>query len=137
MEQWQTVDLANVLNDSNFIASAEWHTINSKEVGFSISVEKEYYVYGLLQYHNQSRFLLMDDNNMPGFFPSILFDIRQGDIPIGWIVKKYEIREEDLIITTDPMLIDSYEDLKSIVEYKDAAIRAMLDYKQFVQEYGI
>lgn len=126
-----------MLNDSNFIASAEWHTINSKEVGFSISIEKEYYVYGILQYQNQIRFLLMDDNNMPGFFPSILFNIKQGDIPTGWVVKKHEIGDGDMIITTDPMLIDSYEDLKSIIEYKNAAIEAILDYKRFVLEYGI
>lgn len=127
--------IENVLDEGNFISSSEWHTLNAEEVGFSISIGTEYYVYGLLQHHDQIRFLLMDDNNMPGFFPSLLFEISKGDIPSGWYVNKFEIGEKDLLITADPMLINTYEDLKSIIEYEDSFIRSILDYKQYLEKY--
>ena len=84
-------DINQPLSNHNFVASSEWYTISDTLSGYSISEDKEYKVYGILIYEQLARYLLVDDNGIPSFFPSGLFSLFTGELEFDWKVCEYKI----------------------------------------------
>ena len=78
------------LGETNYCSSSEHFTVDSIVEGYSLSREKVYPVYGLLIANGRLRYLIADDENIPGFFPESLFQVVSHDVPDEWITRKYD-----------------------------------------------
>ena len=68
-------DIRLQLGETNYCSSSEHLTVDSVVEGYSLSREKVYPVYGLLTANDRLRYLIVDDENIPGFFPESLFQV--------------------------------------------------------------
>ena len=118
------------ISDLNFIVSHEWHTIDSEVSGYSLSVSIEYTVYGLLFYRNELRYLIIDNNNIPGFFPADLFEIIEGYMQFDWEVNEFRIDSDRLFVIGYAELLSDYSKIRDLIDRNSSAIRAFLEYKE-------
>ena len=61
-------DIQLPLGEANYCSSGEHFTIDAAVDGYSLSCKKVYPVYGLLTANGRLRYLMADDDNIPGFF---------------------------------------------------------------------
>lgn len=116
----------------DIVASSEWYTINSNISGYSISMGREYTVYGILYYDRQVRYLILDDYGMPGFFPSTLFQLQKRNLFFEWEIGEYSIGEQTLFIIAYPDICHSYDNLLRLVEAKSDAISNFIRNKDYI-----
>lgn len=120
------------LNESNFVVSSEWHTIDAHQSGYSVTKANEYTVYGILVIKNQVRFLIADDNSEPGFFPECLFSIKEHTLPLDWEINKYCVDCGTILCIGYPELCREYGSLVRILERHCSAIEDFLEYKECI-----
>lgn len=128
-------DLQVPIGDNNFVASAVGYTIDSNLQGYCITKGKEYTVYSLLVYKNQFRFLIADDDGIPGFFPSDLFNIEHAQFSFDWTLKKYDIGKDILVAIGPEDFICKYENTRDMIISSKPMISWFLAYKKFVEDY--
>ena len=122
-------DLSHELSDMNFISSREWYSIDSNVSGYKITLGKKYTVYGILFFKNEIRYLICNDDNVPGFFPSTLFEILENYILFDWGINSYQIEDEKILLIGYSDLIKDFEHLRDLIEYTPDAVRTFLEYK--------
>lgn len=122
------------IDSNNAIVSSEWFTIDTTISGYRITEGNDYTVYGMLFYTNQIRYLIADDNNMPGFFPSTLFSISKPHIWFDWEINEYTINSAKLIILGYAKITEKYEGLIDLIDRRKNAIRNFLDYKELAMK---
>lgn len=122
-------DLSHELSDMNFISSREWYSIDSHVSGYKITLGKKYTVYGILFFKNEIRYLICDDDNVPGFFPSTLFEILENYILFDWGINSYQIEDEKILLIGYSDLIKDFEHLRDLIENTPDAVRTFLEYK--------
>ena len=74
-------DIRLPLGETNYCSSSEHFTIDSVVEGYSLSREKVYPVYGLLTANDRLRYLIVDDENIPGFFQKVCFRLFHTTYP--------------------------------------------------------
>ena len=117
------------------VVSKDCYTIDSKIDGYCITKGRDYIVYGILFYKDQIRYLICNDNNMPGFFPSILFRITEPYVWFDWEVNEYTIESEKMMIMGYSAITETYEDLRDLIDNKADAVDKFLDYKYKEQNW--
>lgn len=126
-------DPSKIMCESNFVCSCEWYTIDSDLSGYNITIGKKYTVNGCLIFSNQIRYLISDDNNIPGFFPYDLFEIIESYIVYDWEINIYEINSKKLVVLGCSDLFSKYDYLIDLVDNDPKAIKKYLD--SIVNEY--
>lgn len=124
-------DINEEISDENFVVSSEWYTIDSIISGYSVTVSQEYRVYGVLCFNGEVRYLIFDDNNMPGFFPSSLFEIGQMNVLFDWEIKEYLVGPLALLFVGFPELCESYSNLVGLIDCQRKSIERILEYKEY------
>ena len=97
--------------------------------GYKITLGKKYTVYGILFFKNEIRYLICDDDNVPGFFPSTLFEILENYILFDWGINSYQIEDEKILLIGYSDLIKDFEHLRDLIENTPDAVRTFLEYK--------
>ena len=123
-------DCLNDITEDNYLVAPEWYTIDDKLSGYRLTPEKIYIVYGLLFFKNQNRYLLMDDNHIPGFFPSELFRINDTKFLSDWKSREYIIESNVLRFVGYPALCESYDNLIGLIGGESHHIEMFLCYKE-------
>ena len=131
------IDKTKKFDVDNFVSSNEWVTINSKTSEYCLTIGKEYLVYGVMIYQNATRFLVLNDQGIPYFMPSDLFQNNNIAICWDWEELHFFVNDIDYKILTSTELISSYEDLISLISLDKNAFRRFLDYKKFINDYFI
>lgn len=121
------IDINEELSDENFVVSDLEAT--GSITGYDLSMGREYRVYGILEYDNEIRYLILDDSNIPVFHSSKLFQIIDSSLDIEWDTKVYIVNNKQLIITSYCDILD-YNSLIDLVQEKPCAIKSFLDYKE-------
>lgn len=118
------------ISDQNFIVSHEWYTIDSEVSGYSLTTSFEYIVYGMLFYRNELRYLIANNNNIPGFFPAELFEIAENYMQPDWEMNVFKLDSDRLFVIGYPDLLSDYSKLRDLIDGNNGAIRAFLEYKE-------
>lgn len=132
-------DITCNIDENNYVSSSEWY--NSMDEGifdYLLTIGKTYFVYALLIYDGLLRYLIVDDNGIPNFYPEYIFEIVDSKIICDWDIACYGINENEkqCIVVADKMLISQYEDLRDLIEQTNSSIlRRFLDYKDYINEY--
>ncbi len=119
----------------NFICVSGGATIFRELEHYEFTVGLEYYVYGILQYNNQIRYLTQNDFNACIFAPNALFEITDRSLPYDWSVNTYELEGGTLMIIGYDSLTDGYENLRGIADEEGWAVRKFLDYKEWLSKW--
>lgn len=122
-------DLSEKINDENFVSSSEFFTIDSDMSGYSISIGRKYTVMGLIFFHDELRYLISDDNNIPGFFPSDLFEIIDSYILFDWEINSFQIGSRQLVVIGYTELAQNYAHLIGLIDRKKQEIQSYLNIK--------
>ena len=117
------------LDEKNYVASNEYYTIDSTWSGYSLKMENEYAVYGVLIYKNQIRYLIFDDNGIPGFYPSCLFDVVEGYLLFDWSINIFDIYKEKCVLLISENVVGNYDDFRDLIDNTDGAIKRLLKYR--------
>lgn len=120
------------LSETNYVSSTEWYTIDAQLSGYCITKSKEYTVYGILVIKNQVRFLISDDNGVPGFFPDCLFSIKDRTLFFDWEVNLHSMDSGTILCIGYHELCRRYSSLVGIIEGDCKAIEEFLEYKAFI-----
>ena len=127
--------LTDELDHETIVTSRAGYTINRDFSGYCITEGRDYIVYGILFYKDQIRYLIADDENMPGFFPSILFRITEPYVWFDWEVNEYTVESEKMMIMGYSAITETYEDLRDLIDNKADAVGKFLDYKYKEQNW--
>jgi hypothetical protein len=122
-------NLSEQISDMNFVSSSEFFTVDSGMSGYRISLGKKYTVMGLIIFNNELRYLISDDNNIPGFFPSDLFEIADPNILFDWEINLFQIENQQLFVVGYTELAQNYAHLVGLIDSKKQEVKKYLDYK--------
>lgn len=129
-------DLARPIDTNNFVASTEGETTSFGFLKYALTVGEKYLVYGIMSYHNETRYLICDDNSQPAFFPSALFEAISREAMFDWEVAEYGSGETHVLIIAYPALTKEYASLRDLTRLTPKAICDFLSYKESLQNYG-
>ena len=130
------VDINLPLGDNNFCSSNEWFTINSKTSGFNLSYERCYRVYGFLIVNGKLRYLISDNNNIPGFFPDMLFQVVDHSISLEWVFSSYT-SSSNTVFFISPSDFNSYGDILGIMSSNPYTIRKHIEYREWLDKWEL
>ena len=123
------------IGNVNCVISSEYCTIDAHKLGYSITVERDYCVYGMFTYRHELRYLIIDDNGLPGFLPADLFIVTNSRLPYDLCYKEYHLCGEKCQLIACEKLTQSYDALLDFLETKGDSISDFLDYKKNVEEW--
>lgn len=125
------------IGDEDFVYSKEDYIYAKKFHEYALTIDKEYVVYGILQYDGQLRYLVEDDFEEVFFFSSELFDICDASVPFEWTVAKFDLKLEKgtLFVLGYDALTNSYADLLDLLDMKYSAIKKFFDYKAWIRKW--
>lgn len=118
-----------------FVIVSGWYSIYQQLVGYSITVDKKYTVYGILQYDSQLYYLIQDEEAMAVFVPHSLMKICDNTIPFDWTINSFELEKGTLLIIGYNELTLNYKALCDLIEQKGVAVRHFLEYKTQVERW--
>lgn len=124
--------LQYTMSESNYVVASEWYTINKNLSGYCVTEGREYQVYGIAVYGNQKRCLIIDDNQVPGFFPIDLFQIHDSSLFFDWKICEYTIASQTLLFIGYPTLCESYSNLVGLIEGQSQHVKLFLSYKDYL-----
>ena len=122
-------DMSQRIDDINFVASSEWNTISNTISGYCLTEGLEYFVFGILLFSKQIRYLVFDDNNIPGFFPAGLFKICDSSTNFDWRVAEYSTKNGCVLFVGCPLYTEAYVEIADLVNCEKEAIEKLLKYK--------
>ncbi len=125
------LDINKELSDDNFVVSDL--EASGSITGYDLSVGRNYIVYGILEYDKETRYLVLDDSNIPTFHSSKLFQTIESDNNIEWDTMIFIVNGKELKITTYSDLLD-YNNLVQLINKKTISIRKFLDYKDYIND---
>lgn len=115
--------------DDAYAISSEWHTLNSEVSGYNISIDSKYFVAGIINWNNEVRYLISDDNGIPGFFPAELFQIYNSFIMFDWEINIFNIKQKQLLVIGYTQLAHDYNHLIGLVDMKSDDVKIFLNNK--------
>lgn len=114
----------------NLIIANRWFSVGNQLVGYHLTPEEEYVVYGIMQYNGHLDYLIMDDSSIPAFAPHSIFEITDKTIPFDWSVNSYELKEAGtMLLIGYEELTKNYESLLDLICKREHAIKSFLKYK--------
>ena len=116
------------IDETNFVTSCEWYTLNSEISGYNITVGKKYTVIGIIMFKNEIRYLISDDNNIPGFFPSNLFRIMESYVLYEWEIRIFPIEADQRLVIGYSELTQNYNHLIGLIDNNPNDIKLFLNY---------
>ena len=119
---------------NEYVSNREGYTIEKDISGYCISENAQYEVYGVLIFSEQIRYLIQDDNGIPGFFPHILFEIGENHSFYEWEVLHYSTENGEMLWMGYPDIVDNYEGIRDLVDERKEAIARFLKSKEHIQE---
>ncbi|MBR0156394.1 MAG: hypothetical protein IJM20_02615 [Clostridia bacterium] len=123
-------------NDDFVVVDVGGYSIGHQLDGYMLTIGREYDLFGVLQYNRRLRFLVRDDQMMPIFAPSSLFEIIDPSIPADWKLKTFYIEEGPLLVIGYEDLADDYDALISLVKSRPAGIKSFLNYVAWLEKWG-
>lgn len=125
------------VSEDNFVLNVVHFTIDSNQIGFCLTENQSYEVFGMLYFSNQIRYLIQDDNGIPAFLPFDLFEIADNSVCFDWEASCYYIQGEALMWIGYPVLSQSYNDFRDLFQLKREAVSQFLKYKKRIEEYSL
>ena len=113
------------LTESNYVSSSEWFSTDGNTVGYSLTVGREYTVYAIITVEGKDRFLIIDDDGLPGYFPWHLFDSPSGEIFCDAVSSTHS---DFCVFGADEL--SEYSFIVGIIGRDPLAIRELLEYKK-------
>lgn len=129
-------DIRLPLGATNYCSSSEHFTVDSIVEGYSLSREKVYPVYGLLIANGRLRYLIADDENIPGFFPESLFQVVSHDVPDEWITLNYDGPDVSVSYVTYAAL-NAYQDILGVMNNRPSTIKKFIDLKEWLEKWNL
>lgn len=129
-------DIQSPLGEANYCSSDEYFTIDSAVDGYSLSCGKVYRVYGLLTVNGELRYLIVDEDNIPGFFPECLFQVVSHDAPAEWISREYIGPDAAVFYTAYPEL-NTYQDIPGIMEHRPSSVKRFIELKEWLEKWEL
>ena len=123
------IDPNKPLDENNYIVSNDNYTIDSRWSGYPIKMGNEYTVYGILIFKNQIRYLIFNNFDIPGFYPSCLFDVVENYLLYDWGINIFHVNTEKYILIISEDVVNCYEHFSALVDCQGDAIKRLLDYK--------
>ena len=77
----------------------------------------------------------MDDDNMPGFFPSTIFMIENSLMYFDYECRKYQINNSELIIIGYSDLVNNYDEICDLMFLRESAIENFLYNKDIIDKW--
>ena len=129
-------DIRLQLGETNYCSSSEHLTVDSVVEGYRLSREKVYQVYGLLTANDRLRYLIVDDENIPGFFPERLFQVVSHDVPDEWITRKYDGPDVAVSYVTYAAL-NTYQGILGLMNNRVSTIKKFIDLKEWLEKWNL
>ncbi len=98
-------------------------------VGYDITIEREYDVFAILNYENETKFLIQDDSNIPVFHSSKLFVVVDDKEDFEWEDYSFDINDRKLLLKSYPELSE-YSEIIGIIGRNPKTITKFLKYKE-------
>jgi hypothetical protein len=97
---------------------------DTSETKYAISINKEYPVFAMCVSKNNIQVLLVDENQMPSWFPVELFSITNPTLPAEWFFSAYTKEDAALqaIFGYEHIVKDAFH-YKSLLERDETALR--------------
>lgn len=122
------IDETTCINNKNYISSHEWFTIDGEFVGYPLTQGNVYKVYAVFIIDSTCRYLVFDDDNLPQFFPSELFECVDNRLPFDWRFLAYETPRCKFSIV-GPTLIDNYQFIVDLIDLRPHAVSKLIEYR--------
>jgi len=126
-------DYKKSFSDENFETSKELYTISREISGYFITPQRKYTVFGLLIFCEKVRYLISDDNGLPNFFPSDLFEVFEPSILFDWEFRTFPVDGKLLTLIGYSDLVE-YDSFRDLIRHKPRAVESFLKYKTEVSE---
>ena len=120
------------MSESNYVVASGWYSVDGNFSGYCLTVGAEYQIYGILLYGDQKRYLVVDDDSMPGFLPTELFQICNSTLFFDWKICEYTIETQALLFIGYPELCESYSNLIGLIDWQPQHIERFLSYKEYL-----
>ena len=127
-------DATKSISNSNYVSSHEWYTIDGEMVCYPLSVGNIYKVYAILIFNDTHRFLVFDNDNLPQFYPSELFECVQTSLPIDCHFVSYKAYDS-MFLFIGPDCINNYQSFVDLIDLDPNAISKIIEYKCFLDEW--
>lgn len=127
-------DATKSISNSNYVSSHEWYTIDGEMVGYPLSVGNIYKVYAILVFNDTYRFLVFDNDNLPQFYPSELFECVETSLPIDCHFCSYKAYDS-MFLFIGPDCINNYQSFVDLIDLDSNAISKLIEYKCFLDEW--
>lgn len=125
-------DGTKCVSNSNYVSSHEWYTIDGEMVGYPLSVENIYKVYAILFVGDSCRFLVFDNDNLPQFYPSELFECVETSLPIDCHFISYKVYDATFILI-GPDFVNNYRSFVDLVDLAPNAVSKLIEYKKLCE----
>lgn len=125
-----------VLNDTNYVSSTEWYTIDRVNSGYCLRIGSLYDVFSVMIYKKEIRYLIIDENGHAGFFPSKLFSICDRFVILDWELFDYSLCGEPLLLLGPSCIVGEYNQICAIVEERAEMVRSVLEYRDSLDKWS-
>ncbi len=127
-------DATKCISNSNYVSSHEWYTIDGEMVGYPLSVGNVYKVYAILIVNDTYRFLVFDNDNLPQFYPSELFECVETSLPIDCHFFSYKAYDS-MFLLIGPDFINNYQSFVDLIDLVPNAVSKLIEYRNFLYEW--
>ena len=73
--------------------------------------------------------MIFNDFDIPGFYPSCLFDVAENYLLYDWGINIFHVNTEKYILIISEDVVNCYEHFSALVDCQGDAIKRLLDYK--------
>lgn len=122
------IRLQEKISEDNFVV-CDLEAAGSSFIGFNITVDREYDVFAILQYEDETKFLIQNDDNIPEFHSSKIFTIVKNEEDLEWEDYSFTINNKKLFLKSYSDL-GEYSEIVGIIERMPGSIKRFLDYKE-------
>lgn len=122
------IRLQEKISEDNFVV-CDLEAAGSSFDGFNITIDREYDVFAILQYEDETKFLIQNDDNIPEFHSSKIFTIVKNEDDLEWEDYSFTINNKKLFLKSYSDL-GEYSEIVGIIERMPKAIKRFLDYKE-------
>lgn len=113
----------------DLIVLGGWYSICRELVGYSITSDKEYVIYGIMQYDGELYYLIQDDDALPVFVPHSLMQVCDNAIPFDWTMNVFELENGTLLVIGYNELTVNYRAMCDLINEDGIAVKHFLNYK--------
>lgn len=138
-DETQPIDNNNIISSFegfNETTQGGMHMLERGEMGYNLTINAVYLVMAVLILDNEVRYLILDDDGNPGFFPELLFCNIDNTLMYDWSFKNISLCNNRIILISDDSVINKYSDIREIVCRENIQmIKKVIEYKSYIEEY--